>query len=109
MTAITNSEILDVKRRWGTYLIRMAWVIEANAALLGLIIAWSMGFQTYETLIENDREFGIFMNKYSKHINFGPKRINTSLNMEGRCYVCYVCMLCMYFCYVIIVDKNNSG
>ena len=57
MTTIANPEILDVKRRWGKYLIRMAWVIEANAALLGLIIAWSMGFQTYETLIENDREF----------------------------------------------------
>ena len=50
-------EIDDIKYNWGTYLIRMAWVIEILAATLGLIIAWSMGFQTYETLIANGKEF----------------------------------------------------
>ena len=58
MTKKTQAiEIDDIKHNWGTYLIRMAWVIEILAASLGLIIAWSMGFQTYETLIANGKEF----------------------------------------------------
>jgi len=56
-TKIQAIEIDEIKFNWGTYLIRMAWVIEILAASLGLIIAWSMGLQTYETLIANGKEF----------------------------------------------------
>ena len=56
-TKIQAIEIDEIKFNWGTYLIRMAWVIEILAASLGLIIAWSMGYQTYETLIANGKEF----------------------------------------------------
>ena len=50
-------ELDDLKYDWGTYLIRMAWVIEILAASLGLIIAWSMGAQTYDTLVANGKDF----------------------------------------------------
>ena len=58
MTTIAeNPQIVEHKHRWGKYLLRMAWVIEINAALLGIAIAWLMGYQTYEIYTD---EFGEF-------------------------------------------------
>jgi len=47
--------MLEIKRNWGKYLLRMAWVIEISAALLGIAIAFITGYQTY---IQNLNEFG---------------------------------------------------
>ena len=60
MTAISgNAQIVEHKHRWGKYLLRMAWVIEINAALLGLAIAFLMSYQTYMVFTEEFGEFPV--------------------------------------------------
>ena len=58
MTTIAeNPVIVETKQRWGKYMLRMAWIIEIIAAIIGLIVAWSMGYQTYNFYVE---EYGSF-------------------------------------------------
>jgi len=44
---------------WGNKLFISAWVVEIIAAFIGLIIAWSMGFQTYQVYAKEDMDFPI--------------------------------------------------
>ena len=54
--AIESALILE-KRKSGKNLYIFAWVIEIIAAFIGLMIAWSMGFQTYQFYVG---EYGSF-------------------------------------------------
>ena len=41
----------------GKKLLRFAWIIEIIAAFIGLIIAWSMGYETYLYYISDNGSF----------------------------------------------------
>ena len=56
MTAAMSALIL-AKQQSGKKLYVFAWVIEGIAAFIGLMIAWSMGFQTYQFYVN---EYGSF-------------------------------------------------
>ena len=56
MTAAMSALIL-AKQKSGKKLYVFAWVIEGIAAFIGLMIAWSMGFQTYQFYVN---EYGSF-------------------------------------------------
>ncbi len=47
------------KKYWGKKLIIAAWIIEIIAALIGLTVAWSMGFQTYQIYTKGGVEFPV--------------------------------------------------
>ena len=51
------SALLLAKQKSGNKLYVFAWVIEIIAAFIGLMIAWSMGFQTYQFYV---KEYGSF-------------------------------------------------
>ncbi len=42
---------------WGKKLLVSAWIIEIIAAFIGLMIAWSMGLQTYQVYTKDGAEF----------------------------------------------------
>ena len=54
--AVTE-EIKATKKNWGRKLLYLAWVVEVIAAIIGLMIAWSMGYQTYQIYTQNGGEF----------------------------------------------------
>ena len=51
------SSLVKEKRSWGRKLLIAAWIVEIIAAFIGLMVAWSMGYQTYELY---SKEFGVF-------------------------------------------------
>ena len=54
-----ESEIVAEKLYWGKKLLYAAWVVEIIAAFIGLMIAWSMGIQTYEVYTADGQDFPI--------------------------------------------------
>jgi len=50
-------EIKINKKSWGKKLLYAAWIVEIIAATIGLLVAWSMGFQTYQAYTSNGLEF----------------------------------------------------
>jgi len=57
MNNVMESALILEKRKSGKKLYIFAWVIEIIAAFIGLMIAWSMGFQTYQFYVN---EYGSF-------------------------------------------------
>ena len=57
MNNVIESALILEKRKSGKKLYIFAWVIEIIAAFIGLMIAWSMGFQTYQFYVN---EYGSF-------------------------------------------------
>ena len=57
MNNVIESALILEKRKSGKNLYIFAWVIEIIAAFIGLMIAWSMGFQTYQFYVN---EYGSF-------------------------------------------------
>ncbi|MBT5662756.1 MAG: hypothetical protein HOJ05_03555, partial [Alphaproteobacteria bacterium] len=55
MTA--ESALIQEKISSGKKLYIFAWVIEIIAAFIGVMIAWSMGFQTYQYYITENGQF----------------------------------------------------
>jgi len=43
----------DERKSWGKKLLVAAWIVEIIAAIIGLLVAWSMGIQTYQVYTEN--------------------------------------------------------
>ncbi len=54
-----ESEIAAEKLYWGKKLLYAAWFVEIIAAFIGLMIAWSMGIQTYEVYTADGQDFPI--------------------------------------------------
>ena len=52
-----TEEIRATKKSWGRKLLYLAWVVEVIAAIIGLMIAWSMGYQTYQIYTQDGGEF----------------------------------------------------
>ena len=57
MNNVIESALILEKKKSGKNLYIFAWVIEIIAAFIGLMIAWSMGFQTYQFYVN---EYGSF-------------------------------------------------
>ena len=50
----------EVERQyWGRKLLISAWIIEIIAAFIGLMVAWSMGVQTYQAYTQDGADFPI--------------------------------------------------
>ena len=95
MTTIAeNPLIVETKQRWGKYLLRMAWIIEIIAAIIGLIVAWSMGYQTYNFYVE---EYGSF--PFIKYLD---------LILAGLPFVMVasVELLKIPFCFLVYINTN---
>jgi len=57
MNNVIESALILEKRKSGKNLYIFAWVIEIIAAFIGLMIAWSMGFQTYQFYVGEHGSF----------------------------------------------------
>ena len=73
MTAAMSALIL-AKQKSGKKLYVFAWVIEGIAAFIGLMIAWSMGFQTYQFYVNEYGSFPLInlfdLNEPCKYLSF---------------------------------------
>jgi hypothetical protein len=93
-TIAENPVIVETKHRWGKYLLRMAWIIEIIAAIIGLIVAWSMGYQTYDFYVQ---EFGSFpLIKYLDLILAGLPFV----------MVASVELLKIPFCFLVYINRS---
>jgi hypothetical protein len=91
-----ESEIAVEKLYWGKKLLYAAWIVEIIAAFIGLMIAWSMGIQTYEVYTADGQDFPI------------GKTFDLFLAALPFLMVASVELLKIPFSYLIYINKNKK-
>jgi hypothetical protein len=89
----TKSTLAE-KEYWGKKLIIAAWIVEIIAAFIGLMIAWSMGLQTYEVYTADGQDFPT------------GKTFDIFLAALPFLMVASVELLKIPFCYLIYINRN---
>ena len=81
---------------WGKKLLISAWIIEIIAAFIGLMIAWSMGLQTYQVYTKGGIDFPI------------GKTFDLFLAALPFVMVASVELLKIPFSYLIYINRNKK-
>lgn len=84
------------RKSWGRKLLKAAWTVEIIAMLIGLMVAWSMGLQTYQAYTKDGVEFPI------------GKTFDLFLAALPFVMVAGVELLKIPFSYLIYINRNKK-
>ena len=85
----------EEREYWGKKLLVAAWIVEIIAAFIGLMVAWSMGLQTYQVYTKDGGEFPI------------GKTFDLFLAALPFLMVASIELLKIPFSYLIFINRNK--